>query len=203
MPQLTAPVLIAPSGTVTDPNIIFQWEPSAGAVQYTLRVESVNAGAFSFTADTACFSSPCTFAPSALPGWTLPDRTKLRWRVIAIDAAGNRVSSSRLSFNTNLLPASVNLIAPQTETRMPSDGITFQWANDLSVTDYRLTVIAPDGTKIVKRWDSALNVCLIDTCSKTVNLTKRGEYKWFVHARRDLVVGKVGSEKRVFRLRRS
>src|SRR5207248_889124 len=98
-PPTGAPMLTAPTGTISSPTPTYQWTTVSGATSYRLYV-SVNGGAnlinSTLRSASVCSGSSCSYAPST----ALTSGTSYFWWMQASNSAGSGPWSAGVSFHT-------------------------------------------------------------------------------------------------------
>ena len=169
-----APVVIAPTGTVTVAAPTYSWQPSAGATAYQLQVlnpdESQKFIETSIPA-SVCASGPCSFTS----GYTLA-LGSYSWRVRGTHAGGGGAWCALVGISVQAPPAPV----PATPNG-PIVGplATYTWTPVAGATSYGLMVVDSSGGIKVLEAHASASICSASSCAVTnPTVLAVGDYTW-------------------------
>lgn len=204
----------------------FEWQAVEGATKYVLQVAGLpfNTPAYAYKkvlqAATICDSGTgvCSFVANTDPKWLPYGNRYYTWTVTAKNAANQMVGAGEAQqFYYFPFSTYINMSEPE-DFAAVGPVATFSWlryddetfALHSLITDYRLRIIRPDGTKAMNVWrpvsDYTCTQDFVDSkvCRYTVDLAalkggiKPGTYKWKVFGRNIEVGGTASSDLRRF-----
>lgn len=138
---LPAPVLASPAnGSFTGSNLVFSWNPVAGAVAYMFEASTS-------TSFTPALDSVTTSAANWAPTKAYPDGT-IYWRVKALDAAGNvQSTSSTSSIRRDATPPTATLASPATGVGL-SGPFAVSFSEPVTGVDGSSFTVSASGTRV-------------------------------------------------------
>jgi hypothetical protein len=166
---------IAPSGTVTEPAVTFQWQQSDYAAWYHLQVTDAS-GITVFDQwrpwYELCAAGTCTWMVNELVDGAYT------WQVESWGPAGMGAATVPISFTLDAAsPGVISLLSP---TGFIASGLTdLTWSHDVSAAWYHVFV-SQDGRVVMDQWVSAADSCLAESCSLTNQFFMPGSYTWYV-----------------------
>lgn len=165
-----APVLVSPSGTITDLTPTFDWEPVADAAEYNLVVTSI--------ADEEVINI-MTSETEYTPDEPLADNSDYTWTVRAKDALENwGVFAEPLEFTIDVpVPAAPELLYPEDHTSA-STTPTFEWGEVEYGVLYNLVVWNADAEEVINIETDELTYTVIDPLDVAT-------YTWSVKAKNE------------------
>lgn len=190
-PPMT-PIQPFSSLAITDPNLDVRWLGDSNAVKYQFQVRGVDvvyAYKVKRNASEICSGVICRFTP---PITTLPNQAKLEWRVVGIDASGNKNSSVWAPFDT-AIPGKPYLYNPLQFSVIVDTTPTLSWQKGSNITVYKLTIVNEKNGVValkaaIKETTSVSlpTICSEFTCTVTTEqlgvILAPGNYKWQIMA---------------------
>jgi len=170
----TAPTPLAPSGSVSGPQLVFSWAEVPGEEQYILEIVQPDSSLLRnwYPASALCSAGTCSLSRS------LTQVGDYSWRVQGYTAAISYGPwSSATDFTLATVRTAPTALAPTGAEAGPQ--VSFQWTAVAGEDWYVLQVMNPDSS-LQHQWYSAASVCSGGTCTATRSLTEAGDYSWHV-----------------------
>jgi hypothetical protein len=177
-----APILISPSGTITDTHPPYSWNSSSSATAYTLAVYSVGSASYVIQASVSssfCSGGVCTYHPT-----TTLTSGMYRFKVLARNTAGSSPYSAWMNFTISggEVPAAPILISPSgtiADTHPP-----YSWNASTDATAYTLAVYSVGSASSVIQATVASSYCTSGVCTyHPATVLTNGNYRFKVLAR--------------------
>jgi len=179
--QPAAPVLVSPTGTVSDTTPLYTWNAVANATDYHLWIDGLSGNLLKqwFPATSVCTGSSCKIEPQ------LPLAAgQYTWWVQSKAGATPGLWSAGLAFRVTpqgAPPTIATLLSPG--GLIPERTPTFRWPAVAAATSYQLWVDGPSG-KLFAQWYAASAVCSGSSCSVKPALSLAdAAHKWWIQTR--------------------
>jgi hypothetical protein len=168
----------APSGTISNRNPTFTWQPDRDATWYSVWIGTSGGATLlnqAYIASVVCAGTTCSVSPTL----NLSSGYYAWW--IAPNGIAGKGPSTGKSFTVSILPAAVVQVAPNGNITTPNP--TFTWQADRDATEYSIWIGTSGGATLLSQTYSAAVVCSGTTCSiaPTLNLLP-GSYAWWIAA---------------------
>jgi hypothetical protein len=175
-----APVLISPSGTISDTHPPYSWHASTGATSYRLAVWSVGYTSYVIIKEVypaSCTAGVCTYHPAFVLF-----AGAYRFKVLARIQAGSSPYSAWRNYTVAVPPAAPSPISPSGTTSDPHP--PYIWTSSSSATAYTLAVYSNGSASYVFVRNVASSYCLGGVCTyhPSTNLGA-GSYRFKVLAK--------------------